>query len=428
MRQYYTPRLLSRLLAHDTLPPLPSIATLNRVQPEVGFVKVEADPKQAGYVRVVVSVKSQREGTKASGAKDLRVFRDGQLVRFQEGQLKDGEYAFDGIPLAHKGPKQDVLFTAYAFNTDLVKSETARAPAYKEPENWPERQGRAFLVNIGVNRTTARNCDLQYTVTDATVMQSELKQRLQAAGYTVESHLLTADGSQPDGAGKDKLRLVLADIARQATPDDVFILSYSGHGYTDREGLFYLLPSDLKGDCDNVDRRLTDSAISSDELTTWIRPLDAGEMVMILDACYSAASIESADFKPGPMGSRGLGQLAYDKRIRVLAASQAKQPAGEAGRLGMGYLSYALLKPGLEKGEADWQPVDHAIWLREWLAYGVKEVPNLYNDRFENPDSAASDEERGVKVKLQGTWSLQTPALFDFRADQDHGITLQKVR
>jgi hypothetical protein len=84
----------------------------------------------------------------------------------------------------------------------------------------------------------------------------------------------------------------------------------------------------------------------------------------------------------------------------------------------------------LEKGEADWQPADHAIWLREWLAYGVKEVPNLYNDndRPENSNSGASDEKRGVKVKLQGTWSLQTPALFDFRTDQDHGITLQKVK
>jgi hypothetical protein len=86
--------------------------------------------------------------------------------------------------------------------------------------------------------------------------------------------------------------------------------------------------------------------------------MDAGEMVMILDACYSAAVVESADFKPGPMGSRGLGQLAYDKRIRVLAASQAKQPAGEAGRLGMGYLSYALTKSGLEGNDADWQPKD----------------------------------------------------------------------
>lgn len=57
------------------------------------------------------------------------------------------------------------------------------------------------------------------------------------------------------------------------------------------------MPSDLKGDCDAVDQRLTESAISSDELTNWIRPIDAGEMVMILDACFSASGIESDDLK-----------------------------------------------------------------------------------------------------------------------------------
>ena len=56
------------------------------------------------------------------------------------------------------------------------------------------------------------------------------------------------------------------------------------------------------------------------------------ELVLIVDACpTSAASIESEGFKPGPLGSRGLGQLAYDKRMRVLAASQSDQAAREMG-------------------------------------------------------------------------------------------------
>jgi hypothetical protein len=113
---------------------------------------------------------------------------------------------------------------------------------------------------------------------------------------------------------------------------------------------------------------------------------------MVLDACYSAASIESGDFKLGPMGNPGLGQLAYDKRIRLLTASQATEPAGEAGALGMGYFSYALVKSGLEGSQADWQPKDGAIWLREWLRYGVERV---------------------------------TPALFDFRTEQDGGLRLK---
>ena len=53
---------------------------------------------------------------------------------------------------------------------------------------------------------------------------------------------------------------------------------------------------------------------------------------MIVDACHSAASVDEAGFKPGPMGSRGLGQLAYDKGMRILAASQADDVALESGR------------------------------------------------------------------------------------------------
>jgi uncharacterized caspase-like protein len=234
--------------------------------------------------------------------------------------------------------------------------------------------------------------------------------------------LLTADDSEPNGSSKDRWRSVLAEIAGKATPDDTFILTYSGHGYSDSDGMFYLLPSDLQGDCGQVDDALKQSAISDDHLTNWIRPIDAGEMVMILDACYSAASIESNDFKPGPMGNRGLGQLAYDRRIRVPAASQATQPAGEAGALGMGYLSYALVKNGLSAAQADWQPKDGAIWLREWLAYGVEQTPKLYGGV-----RAGDQGNRGVIAAFRGknTVSLQTPALFDFRAEGDVGLRLK---
>ena len=422
MRQYYTPRLLPRLLAGEALPPVPNIANLNRVQPGVNIVTLEPDPNNADLVMATVSVKSQMSGTKASGAKDLRLFRDGQLVAFREGDLKDGEYVFEGIRISHRSPKQPIAFTAYAFNTDLVKSPTATKD-YVLPATWPDRRGRAFLVDIGINRMAARGCNLQYAVSDATAMQSALKQRLEAAGYAVESYLLVADDSQPNGSSKDRWRSVLAEIAGWATPDDIFILTYSGHGYNDLDGMFYLFPSDLHGDCGQVDNKLKQSAISSDDLTNWIRPIDAGEMVIILDACYSAASIESNDFKPGPMGNHGLGQLAYDKRIRVLAASQATQPAGEAGALGMGYLSYTLVQTGLEATQADWQPKDGAIWLREWLAYGVEQTPKLYETVREGKAVAGAQVNRGFVPAFRGknTVSLETPALFDFRTEQDRG-------
>ncbi len=64
-------------------------------------------------------------------------------------------------------------------------------------------------------------------------------------------------------------------------------------------------------------------SVSSDELSLWLRDVDAGVLVLIVNACQSAAAVEGEGFKPGPMGRRGLGQLAYDKGMRVLAATQA---------------------------------------------------------------------------------------------------------
>lgn len=69
------------------------------------------------------------------------------------------------------------------------------------------------------------------------------------------------------------------------------------------------------------------------------------------------------------MGSRGLGQLAYDKRMRFLAASQSDAAALEDSRLEQGLLSYVLTEQGLKEGKADWKPIDKHITLGEWLAF-----------------------------------------------------------
>jgi uncharacterized caspase-like protein len=128
------------------------------------------------------------------------------------------------------------------------------------------------------------------------------------------------------------------------------ILAFSGHGYTDPQGRFYLLPSDAGMDSTITDAKLP-KFISSDELSQWLRDVDAGELVMIIDACHSAASVPEA-FKPGPMGDRGLGQLAYDKGMQILAATQADNVALESERLGQGLLTYALVQDGLKARKA----------------------------------------------------------------------------
>lgn len=112
------------------------------------------------------------------------------------------------------------------------------------------------------------------------------------------------------------------------------VLTFSTHGFTDIDGAFHLLPYYVVGD-DGPSLR----TISSFDLERWLGRIDARQMVMIIDACHSAANVEAGDFKPGPMGSRGLGQLAYDKGMRILAASQSDAMALESERLRHGFQS-----------------------------------------------------------------------------------------
>src|SRR5205814_1846713 len=96
------------------------------------------------------------------------------------------------------------------------------------------------------------------------------------------------------------------------------------------------------------------------------------------DACHSAASVPEG-FKPGPMGDRGLGQLAYDKGMQILAATQADDVALESEKLGQGLLTYALVNDGLKarKAAADGKG---PITIGNWLHYAERRVPELYAD------------------------------------------------
>src|SRR5262249_45264546 len=148
---------------------------------------------------------------------------------------------------------------------------------------------------------------------------------------------------------------------RPAQPDDLVLISFATHGEADDRGVFYLYPYDT-GPAETSEGSLT-NRISSEELSLWLRDVDAGELVMILDACHSGAA-PGADFKPGPMGSRGLGQLAYDKGMRILAATQADNVALGSGASRSGLLTTALIREAIEKRGA---ARNGRIMIQDWL-------------------------------------------------------------
>jgi uncharacterized caspase-like protein len=193
----------------------------------------------------------------------------------------------------------------------------------------------------------------------------------------------------------------------RTTTEDLVILSWSGHGLSKSGGAFYLLPSNVKNIANTQEQAFLDSCISTDELTEWLKDVECADMAFIVDACHSAAAVQSEEFKPAPLGNRGLGQLAYDKGIRILAATQAENVALESGALGNGLLTYALLHDGIQQKKATGS-------LKEWLAYAVERVPQIYQELKKGTLKMAKGARSSNAGASGNEPSLQRPALFDF--------------
>jgi WD40 repeat protein len=451
MKDYYEPRLLPRILNGEKFKPVRALMDLNRVQPEVKIVSVTQDGKDAERAVVEVEVSGAKKDYEhddrkipiATAANDLRLFRDGQLVGYVDGQVvKPGEKPYRktfNVHLPSVMGGKEIAFSAYAFNDDRVKSTTARQ-TYQVPATVVAKKGNAYLIHMGVNQFDNPAWNLRFAANDARLMRKSLSEKFQKTGayQNIFSLSLISDGNEHH-ADKGLLHAILdrlsgkvaspllkdlagAEQLKPATPDDLVLITFAGHGYADDSGNFYLLTQDTgPGEGKHVNNDLLKRSISSEELSNWLKDVDAGDMTLIVDACHSAASVQGNDFKPGPMGSRGLGQLSFDKGMRILAASQADGYALEDAKIKQGLLSFALVTNGIEGFEADNGPKDGKIMLDEWLRYGVGQVPGLAEEvKAGKVHVAGRAGDRGADVDVDGPEGVeapkpaQQPALFDF--------------
>jgi len=480
MRDYYEPGLYRKLLdcrANDTcataFKPLPAIASLNRVLPEVRLTEVRVG-RDAAEAVVAIEV---REGVDAdapngrtrSGLFNPRLFRNGRLVamapvqvdadgtdlaqwrRHNAVQAANGVHRVEfTVPLPTQVGEASQVFTAYAFNEDRIKGETATL-TWTRPAIAP-RPRRAYVLTIGIDNYDTPRFRLNYAVADARLMAAQLSA---IPGYETHQLVLAAERGA-DGrrtrvyratlgrvlsllagdADRDltlaKLRAdgIDASMLQPATPDDAVIVSFSGHGWANPRGDFYLIPGDGRWP-DGADAPDLSTVFATADLVAPFHLMHAAEITLVIDACHSAASVADGRFKPGPMGDSGLGQLAYDKGIRILAATQADDVALEDARLGQGLLTYALAVDGLGAGHADLD-ANGSIRIDEWLAYAVQRLPSLANDARVGRIVGAADGTRAITFHDLPADAparrVQQPALFDFNPQPSALVLRREAR
>lgn len=400
--EFYRPGLLAEILA-GTNPPAPAdIGSLDRRQASVRISVAEAKRAQAAtaaarttVVRVeVAEAPADAAHAAGSGARDVRLFRNGSLVKVWRGDALKGasKVMLEATIQIAAGENR---FTAYCFNRDNIKSGDAEMVV--TGAGSLKRLGTAYILAVGVNQYANPDYNLKYAVADAQAFAEELRQQQTRLGtFAAVEIILLLD----QNATKANVLLALQRLAgthagplpvgapaeigkiEPSQPEDAVFVYYAGHG-TAQGPRFYLIPHDLgyTGMRSTLDgsglQTILAHSISDMELEQAFETVDAGRITLIIDACNSGQALEAEEKRRGPMNSKGLAQLAYEKGMYVLTAAQGYQAALEVEQLGHGLLTYALVEEGLKTPAADLAPADGRLVIREWLDYATLRLPQM---------------------------------------------------
>ncbi len=435
--EFYRPGLLQDIFAGRRVEkPTRDISTIDIRQPEVKVKLSNASQNVANVttrqITIIVEVKNapadERRKT-TSGAKDVRLFRNSSLVHIWKGDVLKGEQS---VTLEATVPiiAGENHFTAYAFNHHNVKSSDS-ALTVTGAESL-KRKGVAYVLAIGVDIYANPAYNLSFAVNDAKAFGTQISLWQQQLGRFERTEVTTLLDRQ---ATKNNILGALRQLREKTQPEDAVMIYFAGHGTAEGKR-FYLIPHDLgyRGARERINsnagglRAMLGHSISDRELEETVGVIDAGQMLFVIDACNSGQALEAEEKRRGPMNSAGLAQLAYEKGMYILTASQSFQFANESPILGHGYLTYALVDKGFRSAVAD-SNRDGVIDVREWFIYATEEVPKIYKEQMKKQTVAQLAQLRTRKIKsgLDGVDDVQRPRVFYRRETETQRLIMAKA-
>jgi WD40 repeat protein len=444
--EFYYPGLLADIFNGKRPKVAQDVSKKDRRQPVVKLSLVGQPPDSAVATRTVKvkidvsDAPADKDNPKGTGAQDVRLFRNGSLVKVWHGDVLKGQAAvsLEEEITVTAGPNRLV---AYGFNRDNVKSKDALA-VFTGADTL-KRKGTAYIIAVGVNEYANSQYNLKYATADARSFADEMRRRqTQIGGFerveviqlldqdATKANILAAISRLSGGVavGPPSLKASPLDALKRAEPEDTVVIYFAGHG-TAQAQRFYLIPHDLGYTGERT--KLTEQglntmlahSISDIELENAVEGLDAGHLVLIIDACNSGQALEAEEKRRGPMNSKGLAQLAYEKGMYILTAAQSFQAALEAAQLGHGYLTYALVEEGLKTPVADSSPKDGQVIAREWLNFATERVPQMQEEKMSQGRGLGLEE---ITFSEGEKRSVQRPRVFYRRELEANPLVITK--
>lgn len=384
--RYFEPGLLSKVMGSSN-EPLRNVTQFDQIKlfPEVTLrldkqtISIQLTERGGGIGKVALFVagKEVKADINPTHAREIRVDLNNYSQFFTPGEtVSIGIKAYNKDDWLGSGLVTST-YTAPKISTNLQETNSSinlTAPV------------RLFVLCIGTSNYQGNQFDLSFADQDA----EKVAKTFQLAGQhflyndpsRVAVHLLNTSQPKDQWPSKKNIRHKMKEIAKQARPNDLFILYLSGHGTTndrDDKDYFYYLTHELNSGNINDKEIRQQYAISTAEFADWLTAIPAQKQVFMLDACASGTFNQSLNdlltSREVPSSQiRALDRLRSRTGLFIISGSTADQVSYEASPFGQGLLTYSLLQ-GIKSGEAlrERQYVD----VLNLFNYAKEKVPEL---------------------------------------------------
>ncbi len=260
-------------------------------------------------------------------------------------------------------PGENVL-EAVAYNTARVRSDPVTIQFNVESDAAP--QPDLYVISVGINSYDGQFPDLRFPEKDAKEISETFME--QERGLYRRVRTTTLVGKNANKAG------ILSTLRKLSgmRSGDVLILFFSGHGLRYRTGRgdveYYFGASGV------TPETLPEKGLSWKSIADAIRPLNAGRIILLLDACHSG------DMPLAATNEKIATSIASDIGI-VFSSSSGAEYSFEKEELGNGIFTRALLE-GL-MGKADYTH-DRLVDWNEMQLYVTTRVQEL-SDNMQHP-------------------------------------------
>ncbi len=359
---YYTPRLVPRILAGER--PQPKVALSDRnLAPDIRIVS----PTLGAQLKDDTAILQVQVTDQGGGVGDVRLYHNGTLV---ESNKVDGAGAYKFEVNLVPGTNR---FSARAFSKDLALAS--------DDQSWfrltaqGARGPRLHVLVVGIDQYVEPSLTLQYARKDGSAIPQYFSQH---AKLRVKDVHVTELYDRK--ATKANILTEIDSLSRDARPEDVVLVYMAGHGVGVGQQ-YYFLGQEMRNEPDST-AAIQKYGISASALSNALIPNKALKQVLILDTCGAEAALSilardgaTREFPDSEIQTAK--KLSEAKGRFFVAASTKKQYAVEVPELGHSVFASALLAGLGEKAPPKAFTNDGSVTILSLLQYLDTEVPRL---------------------------------------------------